>query len=56
MLIRTCTKAKVLRATAWRPMMAIQVSIWFSQLEPVGAEWKWTFRLACSPAQTSGAV
>src|SRR4051812_49926913 len=41
---------------AWRVMTPNQVSIWFSQLEPFGVKWKWTFGLASSQDRTSGVV
>ena len=44
------------RRMAWRVMMPNQVSIWFSQLDPVGVKWKCTFGLASSQARTSGVV
>jgi hypothetical protein len=33
--MRICTEAKVPRRMAWRVMMLNQVSIWFSQDDPV---------------------
>src|SRR3954465_11710326 len=53
---RTCTEAKVPRRMAWRVMIPNQVSIWFSQLDPVGVKWKGTFGFAASHALTSGVV
>ena len=36
--------------------MPNRVSIWFSQLDPCGVKWKWTFGFASSQARTSGVV
>jgi hypothetical protein len=40
---------KVPQRMAWRVMMPNQVSIWFSQLEPFGVKWKWTFGCVFQP-------